>query len=71
MHGTDAINPIGSRWWRLGKVRIYVGKPIDVDDYCSGPDDRRGIRAATDAVMAAIQTLSDQQYVDEYAQRSS
>lgn len=69
MHGTDVINPIGSRRWRLGRVNITVGEAINVSNYCTAPDDRAGIRAATDAMMSNLQALSRQEYIDEYAPR--
>lgn len=69
MRGTDTVNPIGSRVWRPGRVSIAVGKPVNVVNFCSSPDDWQGIRVATDAMMADLQVLGSQEYVDEYAPR--
>lgn len=44
------------------RVRINVGTPLDLRAH-------HDVRDATDELMAAIQTLSGQTYVDEYARR--
>ena len=67
MHGTLGVNPVGSRMWRPGKVRMVVGEPLDFTRYAGGEDSRAILRATTDEVMAALATLSGQEYVDVYA----
>lgn len=42
------------------------GKPLDFSAYAHLADDHNGIRWITDEVMAAIQELSGQEYVDAY-----
>jgi 1-acyl-sn-glycerol-3-phosphate acyltransferase len=69
MIGTDRVNPIGSRMWRPFKVHIRVGEPLDFSRYAGRADDQFVVRSVTDEVMAAIQRLSRQEYVDEYAPR--
>lgn len=64
VHGTDAINPIGTRVWRPGRVRITVGLPVDV---CGRGVTRDAARALTDEIMREIRRHSGQDYVDEYA----
>jgi 1-acyl-sn-glycerol-3-phosphate acyltransferase len=44
-----------------------VGKPLDFSAYFSQPEDRKVIRWVTDEVMAGIQELTGQQYVEAYA----
>ncbi|OZD77766.1 1-acyl-sn-glycerol-3-phosphate acyltransferase [Rhodococcus sp. 05-339-2] len=67
MHGTLAVNPVGSRMWRPGKVRMVVGEPLDFTRYAGGENSKAILRAVTDEVMAALATLSGQEYVDVYA----
>jgi 1-acyl-sn-glycerol-3-phosphate acyltransferase len=59
--GTDEIQPPGSRMPRkIMRVRIRFGEPLT---YAEGAD----LRKATDEIVAAIQALSGQEYVDVYA----
>ena len=67
MHGTLAVNPVGSRMWRPGKVRMVVGEPLDFTRYAGGENSKAILRAVTDEVMAALANLSGQEYVDVYA----
>ncbi len=67
MHGTLAVNPVGSRMWRPGRVRMVVGKPLDFTRYAGGENSKVILRAVTDEVMAALANLSGQEYVDVYA----
>ena len=67
MNGTLAVNPVGSRMWRPGKVHMVVGEPVNFTRYAGGENSRAILRAATDEVMAALSTLSGQEYVDVYA----
>lgn len=67
MCGTLRVNPVGSRMWRPGKVRMVVGEPLDFTRYAGGENSRAVLRAVTDEVMAALANLSGQEYVDVYA----
>ncbi|MEW1880160.1 lysophospholipid acyltransferase family protein [Rhodococcus sp. NPDC080181] len=67
MHGTLGVNPVGSRMWRPGKVRMVVGEPLDFTRYAGGENSKAILRATTDEVMAALANLSGQDYVDVYA----
>ncbi|WP_032400587.1 lysophospholipid acyltransferase family protein [Rhodococcoides fascians] len=67
MHGTLGINPVGSRMWRPGKVRMVVGEPLDFTRYAGGQNSKAILRAITDEVMTALANLSGQEYVDVYA----
>lgn len=66
MLGTDRVQPIGARVPRLGRgeVTVRFGKPMD---FTGRPNDRSGLRAITDEVMAEIQKLTGQEYVARYA----
>lgn len=71
MHGTVAVNPIGSRIWRFAKVSIRVGEPLNFSRYAELQSNPHVVRAATDELMHALMSLSGQEYVDAYAVRSS
>ncbi|MBI5027936.1 MAG: 1-acyl-sn-glycerol-3-phosphate acyltransferase [Actinobacteria bacterium] len=65
MFDTAAVRTrIGIPWIR--RPRIVIGEPLDFSAYAELHDDRNGLRWVTDEVMAAIQDLSGQTYVDAY-----
>ncbi|HIT76630.1 MAG TPA: 1-acyl-sn-glycerol-3-phosphate acyltransferase [Candidatus Avipropionibacterium avicola] len=58
------------KWWPVPIVwrpEVRWGEPIDFSQWQAGIDDRAVLRHVTDQVMAAIQDLTGQQYVDVYA----
>ncbi len=55
---------LGVRWIR--RPRVVIGEPLDFTAYAALAEDRDGLRWVTDQVMAAIQDLSGQAYVDAY-----
>jgi 1-acyl-sn-glycerol-3-phosphate acyltransferase len=67
MVGTDRANPVGSRFWRPHRIGIRIGAPLDFSRFYGVTDDRQVERAMTDEIMAALDELSDQDYVDVYA----
>ncbi|MGC3954003.1 MAG: lysophospholipid acyltransferase family protein [Propionicimonas sp.] len=58
-------NRFGLPWVR--KPRLVVGEPISFPQYAGRGEDRAVIRWVTDEVMAAIQAISGQTYVEAYA----
>lgn len=50
-------------------ARIIIGDPIDFNDWTGQNNDQKVIRWITNEVMAAIQQLTGQTYVDVYASR--
>jgi 1-acyl-sn-glycerol-3-phosphate acyltransferase len=46
---------------------VRIGRPLDFDRYAGAGNDRDVLRWVTDEVMAAVQELSGQVYVDAYA----
>ncbi|MDR1712302.1 MAG: 1-acyl-sn-glycerol-3-phosphate acyltransferase [Propionibacteriaceae bacterium] len=56
--------PLGLPW--LDRPLIVVGEPISFEEYAAGVEDHDTLRWVTDEVMAAIQRLSGQEYVDVY-----
>lgn len=67
MIGTDKVQPIGQVVPNLGRVQIRVGPVVDLSGYAGRELDRVTLRAATDDIMAALQQVSGQEYVPEYA----
>lgn len=62
---TEAVRTkLGIPW--IWKPRVVIGEPLDFSAYAGLHDDRDGLRWVTDEVMAAIQQLSGQTYVDAY-----
>src|SRR5690606_21743362 len=53
------------------KMRVRIGRPIDVTRYRERADDRLVLRQITDEVMYEIRELSGQEYVDTYATKDS
>ena len=65
MFDTAAVRtPVGVPW--IWKPRIVIGKPRYFTEYTGQADDRETLRWVTDQVMADIQALSGQTYVDAY-----
>ncbi len=65
MVGTDRVLPPGHRVPRFSKIRIRIGEPLTFDHI-----ERTGAvqrRIVTDQVTKAIQALSGQEYVHQYA----
>ena len=50
-------------------ARIIVGDPIDFSDWSGQENDQKVLRWVTNEVMAAIQQMTGQTYVDVYASR--
>ncbi|GLY69856.1 lysophospholipid acyltransferase family protein [Amycolatopsis taiwanensis] len=70
MIGTDKVNPIGSKLWRPRRLEIRFGRPLDFSRYDGLSGDRFVERSITDEIMYALMELSDQEYVDIYADRA-
>jgi 1-acyl-sn-glycerol-3-phosphate acyltransferase len=64
IRGTRDVNPIGSPWWRFGKVRIVLGEPMHFSYLASDLHDVRALRKATDQLMHVIAELAQAEYVD-------
>jgi 1-acyl-sn-glycerol-3-phosphate acyltransferase len=70
LSGTSAILPPGRRIPRFNRVGVRFGPPVDLDAWKGEAHRARSRRAATDAVMAAVQRLSGQEVVTRYAPSS-
>lgn len=62
---TQFVRVLGVPMMRHPGLRI--GKPLDFDRYAGAGNDRDVLRHVTDEIMAAVQQLSGQTYVDAYA----
>lgn len=64
LSGTEKVLPLGASVPRPAKVGIVIGEPMRFEgDYGNARDRRR----VTDEIMQAIQKLSGQEYVPQYA----
>ncbi|GGS98090.1 lysophospholipid acyltransferase family protein [Streptomyces chromofuscus] len=67
MIGTFEAQPPGKVVPRVHPVAIRFGKPLDFSRYAGMENEKAVLRAVTDEIMYAILTLSEQEYVDQYA----
>lgn len=64
LSGTEKVLPVGATLPRFARIGITIGEPMHFEgDYKSARDRRR----VTDEIMQAIQKLSGQEYVPQYA----
>jgi 1-acyl-sn-glycerol-3-phosphate acyltransferase len=71
VHGTQDIQPVGSRLPRLAKVTVRFGAPLHFEGRFDGVPAGRARREITDEVMAAIAELSGQELAGVYNERPS
>src|SRR3546814_11115710 len=67
MVDTDAIQPIGKRIPRIGRVGMVIGEPLDFSRFAGMESDRYILRSVTDEITLALQRLGEQEYEDVYA----
>ncbi|MBN0047499.1 1-acyl-sn-glycerol-3-phosphate acyltransferase [Streptomyces actuosus] len=67
MIGTFEAQPPGKVVPNLRPVVIRFGKPLDFSRYAGMENEKAILRAVTDEIMYAILSLSEQEYVDQYA----
>ncbi|MGW2233165.1 lysophospholipid acyltransferase family protein [Streptomyces sp. NPDC001759] len=67
MIGTFEAQPPGKVIPNLHPVVIRFGEPLDFSRYVGMENEKAILRAVTDEIMYAILSLSEQEYVDEYA----
>ncbi|MER5753952.1 MULTISPECIES: lysophospholipid acyltransferase family protein [unclassified Streptomyces] len=67
MIGTFEAQPPGRVVPRIHPVVIRFGKPLDFSRYAGMENEKAILRAVTDELMYAILSLSEQEYVDQYA----
>lgn len=72
VQGTVEVMPADAKFPNLfRKIRVRFGTPIAVQRYQGRQDDRMVLRQIADELMYEIRTLSGQEYVDEYATKTS
>ncbi|WP_184583610.1 lysophospholipid acyltransferase family protein [Lipingzhangella halophila] len=67
LSGTNRILPAGARLPAFRRIGVRFGPPVDLSAWAGEAGRARSRRAATDAVMAAIQRLSGQEQVPRFA----
>ncbi|AWW40879.1 MULTISPECIES: lysophospholipid acyltransferase family protein [Streptomyces] len=67
MIGTFEAQPPGQVLPRVHPVGIRFGEPLDFSRYAGMENEKAILRAITDEIMYAILSLSEQEYVDQYA----
>ncbi|MFF4760926.1 lysophospholipid acyltransferase family protein [Streptomyces sp. NPDC001292] len=67
MIGTFEAQPPGKVIPRPHPIVIRFGEPLDFSRYAGMENEKAILRAATDEIMYAILSLSEQEYVDQYA----
>lgn len=67
MIDTDKAQPTGQKIPNVVQVGVRIGRPIHHPEFAGRTEDRQALRHLTDEVMAELQRLSGQEYVDEYA----
>jgi 1-acyl-sn-glycerol-3-phosphate acyltransferase len=67
--GTDRIQPRGQVVPKPGRIEVRLGAPMRFAGRDAGMPRGKVARQVTDEIMDAIQRLSGQEYVDDYAPR--
>ncbi|MFC9284825.1 lysophospholipid acyltransferase family protein [Streptomyces collinus] len=67
MIGTFEAQPPGKVIPNIRPVAIRFGEPLDFSRYDGMENEKAVLRAVTDEIMYAILSLSEQEYVDQYA----
>ncbi|MFF4015779.1 lysophospholipid acyltransferase family protein [Streptomyces sp. NPDC001843] len=67
MIGTFEAQPPGRVIPRIHPIAIRFGEPLDFSRYTGMENEKAVLRAITDEIMYAVLSLSEQEYVDEYA----
>jgi 1-acyl-sn-glycerol-3-phosphate acyltransferase len=70
MVGTDKAQPLGRAFPSPKRIGVVFGQPLDFSRYKGMENDRFVLRAMTDELMYALLDLTDQEYVDIYAQQA-
>ncbi len=67
MIGTFEAQPPGRKIPRVRPVVIRFGEPLEFSRFAGMENEKAVLRAVTDEIMYAILSLSEQEYVDQYA----
>lgn len=69
LSGTNNVQPVGSKRFRLAKVTVRFGEPLEFSRFDGLAGSAAIRRSVTDEIMYAIMELSGQVYVDSYHKR--
>jgi 1-acyl-sn-glycerol-3-phosphate acyltransferase len=69
--GTREVQPPGSHRWHLAPVGVNFGTPLYFGDRAAEERSSRVLREVTETVREAVQALSGQHYVDQFAPSSA
>ena len=69
LSGTNNVQPVGSKRFRLAKVTVRFGEPLEFSRFDGLAGSAAIRRSVTDEIMYAIIELSGQVYVDSYHKR--
>jgi 1-acyl-sn-glycerol-3-phosphate acyltransferase len=69
MIDTGVVQPPGQVVPNIGRIGVRIGKPLDFSRYEGMSRDRYILRSVTDEIMYEILAMSEQEYVDVYADR--
>ena len=69
MIDTGVVQPPGQVVPKIGRIGVRIGKPLDFSRYEGMSRDRYILRSVTDEIMYEILAMSEQEYVDVYADR--
>lgn len=67
MVDTEKVMPLGTKFPRIRRVGVVIGKPLDFTRFAGLEGDRFILRSVTDEIMYEIAGLSGQEYDDVYA----
>ena len=67
MIDTEKVQPIGSKYPKIRRVGVVIGKPLDFTRFAGMEGERAVLRAVTDQIVYNIMQLSNQEYEDVYA----
>jgi 1-acyl-sn-glycerol-3-phosphate acyltransferase len=65
--GTREVQPPGSKRWHVSPLAVHFGPPLDYSGRTGDERSAKALRAITEEVREAIQSLSRQEYVPSYA----
>ena len=68
--GTDVVAPSGKVFGHWTRPAVRFGPPLDFSRYEGMENDRYILRSITDEIMYEIMRLSQQEYVDMYANKA-
>jgi 1-acyl-sn-glycerol-3-phosphate acyltransferase len=69
--GTEQAQPLGKTFPKSTKLSVIFGEPIHFDEYYNEEITYELLHSLAYKIAMGIQKLSSQEYVDEYAKRSS